>query len=190
MTLYAEGMAEHDEISPLLGPDVAAWLAGIYIPRLPKIPKLDVRLEAGYTDTPTSKPDVSFGAFYWDGVWLTGFQNASHLMGSWIGREGEGAQAWTTYWFTPKNKLQFNFRHQKVARGFIPDGGTLTDFGVRGDYWVRSNFGLSASVQDERWLFPVIQPNVSRNVTAVVEILFTPDKWLQHAAANGAGKAP
>ena len=41
---------------------------------------------------------------------------------------------------------------------FIPDGGTLTDFGVSTNYQLRSNLGLSAWVQHERWLFPVISP--------------------------------
>lgn len=184
MTIYADGLAEHDEITPLLGPDVASWLAGVYIPSLPKIPKLDFRAEAVYTDPPNSLPDVSFGAFYWDATWITGFRNAGNLMGSWIGRQGQGAQAWTTYWFTPKNNLQLTFRHQKVSNRFIPDGGTLTDFGISSDYWLRPNFGLSAKVQQERWLFPVIQPNVSRNVTAVVEILLTPHKLFQHSPAH------
>src|SRR5271166_1179941 len=162
MTFYAEGMAEHDEITPLFGPDVAAWLAGFYIPRLPRIPKLDFRVEGGYTDPPSSGGDVAFGAFYWDGTWITGYQNARHLMGSWMGRQGQGAQAWTTYWFTPRNKLQFGFRHQKVSQEFILDGGTLTDANVRAEFWPRSNLGISAWVQYERWLFPVIQANVSR----------------------------
>jgi hypothetical protein len=181
MTFYAEGLAEHDEITPLFGPDVAAWLSGIYIPRLPKIPKLDFRVEGGYTDPPNSGGDVAFGAFYWDGTWITGFQNARHLMGSWIGRQGQGAQAWTTYWFTPRNKLQFGFRHQKVSQEFIPNGGTLTDANVRAEFWPWSNLGLSAWVQHERWLFPVIQPNVSNNVTSAVEILFEPQKIFQHS---------
>jgi hypothetical protein len=88
--------------------------------------------------------------------------------------------------------LQFNFRHQKVSQEFIPGGGTLTDIGVRGDYWVRSNLGLSAWVQRERWLFPVIQPNASRNVTATVQILFEPHRLFHHTAGNepGAGMAP
>ena len=155
MTFYAEGLAEHDEITPILGPDVAAWLAGIYVPRLPKIPKLDFRVEGGYTDPPNSGGDVAFGAFYWDAAWITGFQNAGHLMGSWMGRQGQGAQAWTTYWFSPRNKLQFGFRHQKVSQQFIPNGGTLADASVRAEFWPRSSFSLSASVQYEMWNFPV-----------------------------------
>ncbi len=59
-----------------------------------------------------------------------------------------------------------------------------TDVGVRDDYWVTSNFGFSAWVQHERWLFPVMQPNVPRNVTGAAQILFEPHKLFQHSAAN------
>jgi hypothetical protein len=174
MTFYAEGLAEHDEITPILGPDVAAWLAGIYIPRLPKIPKLDFRIEGGYTDPPNSAGDVAYGAFYWDAAWITGFQNAGHLMGSWMGRQGQGAQAWTTYWFSPRNKLQLEFRHQKVSQQFIPSGGTLADAKVSADFWLRSNFSLSASVQYEKWDFPVLASTRQSNVTSSVQLSFWP----------------
>jgi membrane-associated phospholipid phosphatase len=191
MTFYAEGLAEHNEITPLIGPDVAAWLAGIYIPRLPKIPKLDFRLEGGYTDPPFSGGDVAHGAFYWDATWITGFQNAHHLMGSWMGRQGQGAQAWTTYWFTPHNKLQFGFRHQKISQQLVDcqcgvaDGGTLADANVRAEFWPSSSVGLSSSVQYERWLFPVIQPGASTNVTAAVGILWQPKlSWHSQSGAN------
>jgi hypothetical protein len=181
MTFYAEGLAQHDEISPLIGPDVAAWLAGIYVPRLPLLPKLDLRLEGGYTDPPYSGGDVSHGAFYWDATWITGFQNAGHLMGSWMGRQGQGAQAWTTYWLTPRNKLQFGFRHQKVSEQFVPNGGSLADVNVRAEFLPRPNFSVGAFVQYERWLFPVIQSNESRDVTASVEIKVEPQHLFWHS---------
>src|SRR6266849_2671375 len=104
------------------------------------------------------------------GTW-SGQTSNGNLLGSWMGRSGQGAQAWTNYWFNARDRIQLNFRHQKVSQEFIPGGGTLTDVGARGDYWVRSNLSLSASVQYERWLFPVIQPNAQRNVSAAVEIL-------------------
>ncbi|MGA9389837.1 MAG: capsule assembly Wzi family protein [Candidatus Sulfotelmatobacter sp.] len=174
MTFYAEGLAEHDEITPLLGPDVAAWLAGIYVPRLPKIPKLDFRIEGGYTDPPNSAGDVAYGAFYWDAAWITGFQNAGHLMGSWMGRQGQGAQVWTTYWFSPRNRLQLEFRHQKVSQQFIPSGGTLADAKVSADFWLRSNFSFSASVQYEKWDFPVIASTRQSNVTSSLQLSLWP----------------
>src|SRR5260370_26234871 len=102
-----------------------------------------------------------------------------------MGRAGQGAQAWTNYWFNARDRIQLNFRHLKVGQEFIPGGATLTDVGARGDYWVRSNLSLSASVQYERWLFPVIQANSSTNVSATVKILFQPQKSFWRSALRG-----
>ncbi len=173
-TFYAEGLAEHDEISPILGPDVAAWLAGVYIPSLPRIPKLDLRFEGGYTDPPYSGGDISFGAFYWDATWITGFQNAGHLMGNWMGRQGQGAQAWSTYWLGHRDKLQFGFRHQKVSAMFIPNGGTLADANARAEFWAGSTFSMAASVQYEMWNYPVIASTRQSNVTSMIQLSFWP----------------
>ena len=62
----------------------------------------------------------------------------------------------------------------------------MTDVGVRNDYWLRPNFGLSAWAQYERWLFPVIQPNSARNVTIGVEVQFQPQKLFQRSATENA----
>src|SRR5882762_4268005 len=185
LTLYGEGYTD-DEFSPIAYVDVSAWRAGLYLSRFPGVARLDLRAEGVYTDVAggvfanTKQP----GSFYENLTWRSGYTNNGDLIGSWVGRGGQGAQAWSNYWFSPRNRLQFNFRHQKVSQEFIPGGGTLTDFGVRGDYWVRSNLSLSAWVRHERWLFPVIQPNVFRNVTATVQILFQPHRLFQHSAAS------
>lgn len=181
-TFYAEGMAQHDEISPILGPDVAAWFAGLYIPALPGVRKMDLRLEGGYTDPPTGAGDISHGAFYWDATWITGFQNANHLMGSWMGRQGQGAQAWTTYWLGHRDKIQFGLRHQKVSRQLladpvdtaIPQGGNLTDANVRAEFWAGSAVSVSAVVQYETWSYPVIALTRQSNVTSMIELSFWP----------------
>jgi len=185
LTLYGEGYTD-DEFSPIAYVDVSAWRAGLYLSRFPRVSRLDLRVEGVYTDVPggTGANTKFPGTFYANRTWLSGYTNNGDLIGSWIGRGGQGAQAWSNCWFGSRNRLQFNFRHQKVSQEFIPGGGTLTDFGVRGDYWVRSNLGVSAWVQHERWLFPVIQPNVSRNVTAAVEFLFQPHRLFQHSAAS------
>jgi hypothetical protein len=188
-TLYADGLT-YDEFSPIAYPTWSAWHSGLYFSHLPRLPKLDLRVEGVYTDVPKRGGVNNPGSFYFNGTWRSGYTNEGNIMGSWVGRGGQGAQAWSNYWFGARNRLQFNFRHQKVSQEFIPGGGTLTDVGARTDYWVRSNLSLSASVQYERWLFPVIQPNASRNVTAAVQILFEPQKLFKHSAANAAGDRP
>jgi hypothetical protein len=178
LTFYGEGYTD-DEFSPIAYVDVSAWRAGLFLSHFPGVSRLDLRAEGVYTDVPggvfaNSKQP---GSFYENATWRSGYTNHGDLIGSWIGRGGQGAQAWTNYWFSPRNRLQFNFRHQKVSQEFIPGGGTLTDAGVRGDYWVRSTLSLSASVQYERWLFPVIQAGPERNVATFVEIRFQPQAF-------------
>ncbi|HYK49803.1 MAG TPA: capsule assembly Wzi family protein [Terriglobales bacterium] len=175
-------------MNPWFAWDKTALTAGLYFSKVPRIPKMDFRVEGLFTDLPGGGPVVQHGFFYINTRFRSGYTNDGNLIGSWIGRQGQGAEAWANYWFSPKNKLRLHFRHQKVSREFIPDGGTLTDVGVSSDFWVRSNLGLSASVQYERWLFPVIQPNVSRNVTAAVQVQFDPRKLFQHSAANAGGR--
>jgi Capsule assembly protein Wzi/PAP2 superfamily len=185
VTFYADGFAD-DQFSPVAYWDRSAWTAGIYLSHFPKVHRLDLRAEGVYTDLPAGGA-LSHGFFYWNDRYTNGYTNNGNLLGSWIGRQSQGAQSWTTYHFSPRSSLQLNFRHQKVSQEFIPGGGTLTDVGAQGDYLVRSNLSLSASVQYERWLFPVIQPNAERNVTASVQIKFEPQKLFQRSSTNGTG---
>jgi hypothetical protein len=174
VTFYGDAFAE-DQFSPIAYWDRSAFRGGLYFSHLPKIPKLDLRVEGVYTDVPAGGA-LSNGFFYFNFRFKEGYTNKGQLLGSWIGREGQGAQAWTNYWFSPRNRVQINFRHQKISQQFVPGGGTLTDFGVQGDYWPTQILGLQTSVQYERWLFPVIQPGVQRDVSASIGIQIQPQK--------------
>jgi membrane-associated phospholipid phosphatase len=185
VTFYGDGYSD-DELSPIAFADRSAWHAGLYISHLPGFEKIDLRMEGIYTDVPAGGGSIAPGTFYLNSTWRNGYTNNTRLIGSWVGRGSQGAQAWTNYWFNARNRLQFNFRHQKISQVFIPGGGTLTDVGTRGDYWLRPNLALSVSVQYERWLVPVIQTNDSRNVSATVELLFEPQKLFRRSAPGAA----
>ena len=193
LTLYGEGYAQDQVVFfidpkarplPFGYPERAAWHGGIYVSRFPKAQKLDFRAEGRFTDIPVPVSLEGSGFFYTANRYKDGLTNDGNILGSWIGRAGQGAQAWSNYWFNSRNRLQLNFRHEKVSQVFMPGGGTLTDVGVRGDYWVRSNLGLSTWVQYERWLFPVIQSTPSTNVTVAVEIQFAPQKLFRNSTTN------
>ena len=173
-TFYADGFNE-DQFTPVAYWDRAAWTGGLYISHFPKVPKLDLRMEGVYTDLPIGG-NVGPGYWYWNATYLNGYSNDGNLIGSWIGRGSQGAQAWSNYWLTPKNRIQLNFRHQKISAQYIPGGGTITDFGGQGDYSLRKNVDLSLSLQYERWLIPSIQAGTSRNFTTSVMLRFTPSK--------------
>ena len=176
LTFYADGFTD-DQFTPVAYWDRSAWTAGLYLSHVPKIPKLDLRMEGVYTDLPIGGA-VSHGFFYWNDRYVMGYTNQGDLMGSWIGRQGQGAQAWSNYWLTPKNRIQVNFRHEKVSKQFVQFGGSLTDVGIQGDYSIRKTLDLSVSVQYERWLFPVIQPGPSTNVTTSIMLKYEPGKSL------------
>jgi hypothetical protein len=191
LTLYGDGYTD-DEFSPIAYVNVSAWHAGLFLSHFPHLSRLDLRAEGVYTDIPggTSANTKDPGSFYQNGTWRSGYTNNGDIIGSWIGRGGQGAQAWTNYWFSPRNRLQLYFRHQKVSQEFIPGGGSLTDVGVQTDYSLRSNLSLSLSVQRERWLFPAIQPNVDHNVTASVGITFEPQKIFRSSQADTVSTPP
>jgi hypothetical protein len=180
---YGEAYTD-DQFSPIAYLDRSAWHAGLYFSHIPMVSKLDFRVEGVYTDIPGGKFDIGPGSFYSDGTWRSGYTNNGDLIGDWVGRGGQGAQAWTNYWFSARNRLQFNFRHQKISQQLMPGGGSLTDVGVRSDYWVRPYVSVSASVQYERWLFPILQPTSQRDVSSTVEILFQPEKVFRRPSAE------
>jgi len=99
------------------------------------------------------------------------------LMGTWIGRASQGEQAWTTYWLTPKDTIQFNYRHRKIDGQFMPNGGTVNDGGVKADIWLNATTELSGSVQYEEWNIPVLAPGAQSNVTTSFQFTYWPRQW-------------
>jgi hypothetical protein len=76
-TFYADGYAD-DQISPLAYWDRSAWVSGIYIPRMPGIPKLDLRAEGVYSDLPIGGA-VGPGFFYSSTRYKNGYTNWGNL---------------------------------------------------------------------------------------------------------------
>jgi hypothetical protein len=173
LVLYTDAFAD-DEISPVGYPRRSAIYPGVYLPQLPKLPRLDLRVEAGYTDLPTGL--LFPGFIYFSVRYANGYTNNGALLGSWMGRQGQGVQAWSTYWLSPKNTIQLSYRHQKVSGQFLPRGGTLNDAAVRADLWVRPDLSLSSSVQYEKWNFPVLSPRAQSNLTTSFQFTFWP-RW-------------
>lgn len=174
LTFYGDGFTE-DEYSPIAYSDRSAWHAGLYLSQFPAIHKLDLRVEGVYTDIPY--PTYGPGTFYFNTTYRSGYRNDGNLIGSWIGRQGQGAQAWTSYWLTPRNKIQLSYRHQKVSQAFIPGGGTLSDVSASADFWVRPAVRVTGSVQYENWTFPVLWPVPRNNVTSSLQVSFSPEAW-------------
>ncbi len=174
LTFYGDAFTE-DEYSPLGYPRKSAFQGGIYLPRIPRIPKLDLRVEGGST-SPMSFAECN-GCFYENGRFYNSYTNLGNLMGTWIGRASQGEQAWSTYWLTSRDTIQFNYRHRKVDDQFIPNGGTVNDEGVKASFWLGNATSVSASFQYEKWNIPLLASTIRSNVTTSVELSFWPGNW-------------
>jgi hypothetical protein len=149
---------------------------GVYLPRLPGLAKLDFRVESVYTDAPTTR-SLSGDYVYWNDFYHDLYTNKNNLIGDWVGREGTGFQGWSTYWFSPRNSLQFAYRHVRVAADFIPGGETLNDGSVAVHWQVRAAWSVSASLQYEKWLAPILDRGAQTNWTSSVGATFWPRAW-------------
>jgi membrane-associated phospholipid phosphatase len=164
LTLYAD-TAVGDEVSPL-GSSRPALNPGIYLPQLPKLPKLEIRAE-GFKDG-------GQGVMYIDRRYRSGYTNDGFLLGSWIGRQGHGGQAWAKYSFSPRTNLQFGYRLQETDR-ILAGGGRLNDFSLRGEFMLGPEVALSTFLQYEQWNFPVLAPSSKSNITSSVQLTFHPN---------------
>jgi hypothetical protein len=183
LSFYSEAFVE-DEFSPIAYWRNAATWSGLYLAQVPKLNKLDFRVEAGYTDLPsglqsgTPTSHYAPGIFYSNGRYPDGsYTNGGDLLGNWMGRQSQGVQAWSSYRFSPRSFLQASFRHQKVSQQFMPGGGSLTDASLSANLWLRNDLSASATVQYERWLYPVITPGAQSNITTSLQLVFWPQSW-------------
>jgi len=84
---------------------------------------MDLRFEAVYTNTPTRNPSNFGGQYiYWELFYHDLYTNKKNIIGNWIGRDGQGFQSWSKYWFSPRNTLNLGvptnqfMEHRSLSR--------------------------------------------------------------------------
>ena len=164
LTLYSDSMVG-DEISPI-GSTRPMLNPGIYLPQLPRLPKLELRVE-GF------KAEPRLGTMYFDRRYRSGYTNDGNLMGSWIGRQALGGQAWLKYSFRPRTSVQLGYRHQEVDH-FLAGGGRLNDFSASADCRLGPQLAISGRAQYERWNFPVLAAQTQANFTTQLQFTYFP----------------
>ncbi|HXY13600.1 MAG TPA: capsule assembly Wzi family protein, partial [Terriglobales bacterium] len=171
LMLYTDSLSP-DDVSPLSAPRRAAVNPGIYLSHFPKLAQLELRVEGVNTDTPSS----SFGGHfvYNDFFYHNLSTNNGNIIGSWIGRQGQGVQAWSKYWFNARSNLQIGYRHAKVASDFISGGETFNDASLQLSFWVHRDLNIVAATQYEKWLAPVLAPGPQTNWTTTMGISYQP----------------
>lgn len=168
LTLYTDSLVG-DEVSPL-GSTRPMLNPGIYLPQLPKLSRLELRVE-GF------KAEPRLGTMYFDRRYRSGYTNDGNLIGSWIGRQALGGQGWAKYSFTPRTSLQLGFRHQEVDR-YLGGGGRLNDLSAAAECRLGPRFALSGWTQYEQWNFPALRPGPESDFSGSVQLTFRPElRW-------------
>jgi membrane-associated phospholipid phosphatase len=164
VTLYTDSLVG-DEVSPL-GSTRPMLNPGVYLPQFPKLPKLELRVE-GF------KAEPRLGTMYIDRRYHSGYTNDGNLMGSWIGRQALGGQAWVKYSFTARTSFEIGYRHQEVDH-YLAGGGRLNDFSAAAQCRLGPGIALSARAQSEQWDFPALRPRPESDFSGSVELTFRP----------------
>jgi Capsule assembly protein Wzi len=170
LTIYGDSLVV-DEVSPI-GSARATVNPGIYMPQIPKLPKLEFRAEG--LNEPTTREFAPGFVYYGLRRYRSGYTNEGNLMGNWIGRAGHGAQAWVTYTFSPRNQVQAGYRLQEVSKDFI-GGGRSVDYSVRSDFMLSRTLAFSAFTQYEHWAFPALSTRPQSNFTGSIQLSFFPN---------------
>jgi Capsule assembly protein Wzi len=169
LTGYVDGFSD-DQPFPPLYPTESTWISGFFLRCVPSLPRMTIRAEGLLSP----HRDLTFpGFFYFNVHYLSGYTDNRQLMGSWIGREGDGEQVWTTWDLSPHSSIEASFRDMTVNREFL-QGGALRDFSVAANLQLRPEWQLRLENQVEWWHFPLLSPTPQRNDELTIQLSYRP----------------
>jgi membrane-associated phospholipid phosphatase len=175
LTLYADSLV-HDDISPIDAPRRAAVTPGLYLAKVPGLARLDLHVEGGTTDTVVDRAKGG-DFYYWESIYKDSYTDKGNLLGSWLGREGTGGQAWATYWLSPQNTLKVGYRTLTVSRFFVPQGETQHAGYTELRHAWSNGLAVQGMLQVECWRAPLLAATPQVDVTTQVQVSFRPSGW-------------
>lgn len=172
VTLYADAYSD-DDPNPISAPRRAIWNPGIYFARLPFLPHMDLRVEA----VSSHGLFTDFGPyhFFTNSQYLDANTNKGFLLGNAVGRDARAIEGRTGYWFSARSRVEAGFRQNKIAAGFLPGGGTVTDGFVNASYAINRHWQAQLFTQYERFLIPSYLTGSQHNTSGWLQITWNPE---------------
>ena len=180
LTIYTDSEV-HDDVSPIDAPRRASWRPGLYLSHVPRIPKMDLRVEGVSTNPNLTTGYPNFdrlgGHFmYWEAIQAQGYTNAGQMFGDWIGREGKGGQGWLTYHLSGNEWIQVGLRNQKVAHDFIQGGTTLDEIDFQAVKRIGKDFEINGKFAFEHWKAPIYLPGQQTVTATTIQLTWFPER--------------
>ncbi len=171
-TAYADSFV-HDNVFPITNPRRAAVRTGVLISRLPRAPRLDLRVEGAYTDV--HDPQSTGGGFlFQEVIYKDAYTNRGFMLGDPLGREDKGGNAWLTFHRSAREDIQFEYRRVKAAKDFLLGGTTQQVVALSARLRPNEHLEVRANVQQEFTRAPLIDPNLRRPFGATVQVTWFP----------------
>jgi membrane-associated phospholipid phosphatase len=175
VTLYADAYSD-DDPNPIDAPRRAVWNPGIYFARLPFLPHMDLRVEAVSSEGLAT--DFGGQHFFLNNQYLDGNTNKGFLLGNAIGRDSRAIEGRSGYWFSARTRVEAGYRQNKVATGFLPGGGTITDGFVNASYAINRHWQAQLFSQYERFLIPSYMSGSQHNTSGWLQLTWNPELHL------------
>jgi hypothetical protein len=172
VTFFADAIS-HDDVTPISAPRRMSYRTGLYVSQIPKLNRLDFRVEAVSTD-PGVTPAHNGQFAYWEVIQRQGYTNKGNIMADWIGREAKGGQAWLTYHLSGNEWVQFEYLNKKTPFNFIPGGTTQNQFTGSVVKRFGKNVQLKAWVQYEGWKAPIYKDGLQKDTSVAVDLTWYP----------------
>ncbi len=170
VVFYGELYAD-DDFLPFQNPPRNPFRTGIYLPRVPGVAKLEVRVEAASTESPGAHFPENLN--YWNVVYHDGYTSNGNVIGNTVGRMGRSIQCEAKYWISPLHVLQFTYRHNTISPDFVPHGGAWQDYALNHEVHLPSGLYLKTQLQYEHISrYPILFAGEQNNTTAVFELGF------------------
>jgi hypothetical protein len=178
LTVYTDNYAK-DDLSPVVNPLRAMYNPGLYLSQIPRLPKFDLRFEYATTGPESEQA-------YWDGIhYHDAYTNKGFLIGDMVGRWGKVFDVSSTYWHSPRKRVQVGWREQRVRKEFIPGGGAQDSVRVKAEWFVQKDMALSILAQHERWSFPFLATGKqSNNIISRQYTVYPKKLWSRSALKN------
>jgi hypothetical protein len=172
VTIYTDSFA-HDNVFPISNPGRIGMRPGIYLARLPGLPRVDFRAEG--TTTNPHDPESNYGRLLlWETIQVQGYTNKGYILGDWIGREATGGQAWLTWHLKPDQQIQLQYRRAKVEDDFVPGGTTQNDLSAEFVLRPMRSLEVKTTLQGEFWKAPLIAQGQQKDFVGTVQLTYFP----------------
>ena len=173
VTLYSDNFSE-DDVNPVVNPSRAMYNPGIYLSQIPHLRKFDFRFEVANTHN----HEEAYTSFYYKNA----YTNKGFLFGNTVGRRGSAFEVSSTYWLSPRKRMQVGWREQKVSQDLIPSGGSQNSLRVQADWFVQKEMEFSALAQHELWVFPFLATRPQSDNVISLQLTVYPKKLWSRTA--------